>query len=193
MAWEQLSFGTKLLTIGKWAGLISLILTAVISVGVLLINAIFFDAGWMPVVDATFGKIIASDNDIGYAVQQIVANPSLPSLYVNTLKESIIYSLSFIVLMHYLLFLGISKLFKAGNSIDLSFINLVLIMFIVILILIASQLVYNGIMRDSWDWIPYRGVASLVQNYQIWGITGNTEWNLSDGVPAMLNQSVQNA
>lgn len=193
MGWADLGTWGKILTVGKWAGLASLLIGVVLSLlGVVIIG--FQTGDWNPLLDATFGKLIASDNDIKYATEQLIANPLLPSLYVNTLKESIIYSISFILLMHYLLFLGLVKPIKSTTSPNtLSTISYVIIMVIAIFLLISAQLVYNGVVRDSWNWMPYEGLTLLVQNYQVFAISGDTTWTLADGVPNLLNQSTTNA
>ena len=192
MGWADLGTWGKLLYIGKWAGLASLLITIVFSLlGVLFIG--LQTGNWNPMLDATFGKLIASDNDIRYATEQLIANPLLPSLYVNTLKESIIYSIGFIVLIHYLLFLGLGYLLKSTTSQNaLSPLSNVIIIFIVLLLLISAQLVYNGVVRDEWNWMPYKGLTLLAQNYQVFSLTGDNTWTLAQGVPQLLNQTIQN-
>lgn len=193
MGWADLGTWGKILTIGKWAGLASLLITVILSLlGVFIIG--IQTGNWNPTLDATFGKLIASDNDVRYATEQLIANPSLPSLYVNTLKQSIIYSIGFIFMIHYLLFLLLVKPLKSTTSPNsLSTVSYVIIMFIAILILISAQLVYNGIARNEWNWVPYRGLTLLVQNYQVFSFTGDNTWTLTQGVPNLLNQTMPNA
>lgn len=189
MGLEGLSTFQKFLAIGKWAGLASLLLLVVVNLSSVIVLGLKTN-DWNPLIDATLGKLIASDNDIRYATEQLMANPNLPSLYVNTLKESIIYSLGFIFLIHYLVYLGLKSLFTFSTSQNaLSPFSMVIILFVTILLVIAGQLVYNGVIRDSWNWMPYQGVISLIKNYTVFSVTGDTNWTLANGVPEFLNMT----
>lgn len=120
-----------------------------------------------PLLDATVGKIAASDSAIGEDVDKLKDSEHLDKRYVDYLKSDIIQNLAIFLFMWYLLY----KFFDLFRQMGLSdeqtnmWVKIMLVIFSFI-VLTALNIIYTKMTYNVWSY-PFQGIGNLVSNLEV--------------------------
>jgi hypothetical protein len=124
-----------------------------------------------PIIKETVEKLISSDYEIFQSVETL-KDASLPYEYTKQLKVGIIQTLirmAVVILGFYALLYGVISKLNSPNPISTK--TKIFFIFASIIIVLISQMMYNGFAHGLWDF-PMMGIKNLVMNgYTIsnWG------------------------